>query len=50
MGGGWLMRFVMAGFSVVCEGRRFGVPLGVGSGKYWSVLVIWGLGVVLEVV
>ena len=50
LGGGWLVRLVVDGFLVVCEGRRFGVSLGVGSGGCWWVLVSWGLGVVLEVV
>ncbi len=50
IGGSWLLRLVVVGFSVVCEGRRFGASLDVGSGECWSVLVIWGLDVVLEVV
>ncbi len=37
----------MVGLLVICEGRRFGVSLGVGSGGCWLVLVIWGLGMVL---
>ena len=46
----WLLRLAVGGFLVACEGREFGVSLGVGSGGCWLVLVIWGLGVVLEVV
>ena len=38
------------GFLVVCEWRGFGVSLGVDFGGCWFVLVIWGLGMVLEVV
>jgi len=40
----------MGGFLAVCEGRRFVVSLGVGSGGCWLVLVFWGLGMVLEIV
>ena len=43
IGGGWLLRLVVVSFLVVCEGRRFGVSLGVGYGGW--VLVAWGLGV-----
>ena len=35
IGGGWLLRLVVIGFSVVGEGREFGVSLGVGSGGCW---------------
>ena len=46
IGGDWLLRLVVVGFLVVCEGRVFGVSLGVGSGGCWLVLVIWvGYGV-----
>ena len=50
IGGGWLLRLFVVGFLVVCEGRRFGVFLGVGSGGCCLVLVAWGMGVVLEFV
>ena len=48
--GGCLLRLVLVGFMVVCEWRRFGVSLGVGSGGCWLVLAVWGMGVVLGVV
>jgi hypothetical protein len=35
IGGVWLLRLVVIGFSVVGEGRGFGVSLGVGSGGCW---------------
>ena len=50
IGGDRVLRLVVDGFLVACEGRRFGVTLGVGSGGCWLLLVIWGSGVVLEVV
>ena len=31
IGGGWLVGYVVVGFSVAGEGREFGVSLGVGS-------------------
>ena len=45
-----MLMLIVVGFLVVCEGRRFGVSLGVGSGGCWMVLVAWGLGVLLEFV
>ena len=48
--GGWLLRLVVIGVLVVCEGRGFGIFLGVGSSGCWLALVIWGLGMVLEFV
>ena len=35
IGGGWLLRLVVIGFSVVDEGRGFRVSLGVGSVRCW---------------
>ena len=41
---------VLASFLVACEWRGFGVSLGVGFGGCGLVSVIWGLGMVSEVV
>ena len=44
-----MLRLVLVGCLVVCEWGRVGFFLGVGAGVCWYVLVIWGLGVMLEV-
>ena len=49
IGGSWLLRFVLVGFLVICEWGRFRISLGVSFGGCRLMLVIWGLGVVLEV-
>jgi len=50
IGGGWWLELVVAGISVMVEGRGFRVFLVVGSGGWWLVWVFRGLGVVIEVV
>ena len=49
LGGGWLLKLVLISVLAACEWGGFGVSLGVGFGGCWLVVVIWGLGVVMEV-